>query len=166
MATKKGIIITAIILGVISAASFMVWFFPQNRGGTGIVVSDYGNELDSVRERHGLITAEMESNLKSLLNQTLSPDDFINMTQTSINQVTSLITELIESNPPVGWRESYLNYDEALKKYNDYLTDTMSLANKMKGGSSSSDLSKELSTLSSLKNESDSFIIKSNETRP
>ena len=165
MATKKGIIITAVILVAISATSFMVWFLPQNRN-TAIVVSDYGNELDSVRERHGLITAEMESNLKSLLNQTLSPDDFINMTQTSINQVTSLITELIESNPPVGWRESYLNYDEALKKYNDYLTETMSLANKMKGGSSSSDLSKELSTLSSLKNESDSFIIKSNETRP
>ncbi|HXX05846.1 MAG TPA: hypothetical protein VEJ68_03390 [Candidatus Bathyarchaeia archaeon] len=165
MATKKGIIITAIILGVISAASFAVWFFPQNRG-PGIVVSDYGNELDSVRERHGLISAEMESNLKSLLNQTLSPDDFINMTQTSSNQVTSLITELIESNPPVEWRESYLNYDEALKKYNDYLTETVTLANKMKGGSSLNNLSDELSTLSSLKNESDSFIIKSNETRP
>lgn len=165
MATKKGIIITAVILGVISVASFMVWFFPQNRGPE-IVVSDYGNELDSVRERHGLITAEMESNLKSLLNQTLSPDDFINMTQTSSTQVTSLITELIESNPPVEWRESYLNYDEALKKYNDYLTETVTLANKIKGGSSLNDLSMELSTLSSLKNESDSFIIKSNETRP
>ena len=143
----------------------MVWFFPQNRG-PGIVVSDYGNELDSVRERHGLITAEMESNLKSLLNQTLSPDDFINMTQTSSNQVTTLITELIESNPPVEWRESYLNYDEALKKYNDYLTETASVANKMKSGSSPNDMNEELSTLASLKNESDSFIIKSNETRP
>ena len=165
MATKKGIIITSIILGAISAASFMVWFFPQNRGPE-IAVSDYGNELDSVRERHGLIAAEMESNFKSLLNQTLSPDDFINMTQTSSTQVMSLITELIESNPPVEWRESYLNYDEALKKYNDYLTETVTLANKIKSGSSLNDLSNELSTISSLKNESDSFIIKSNETRP
>jgi hypothetical protein len=165
MATKKGIIITAIILGAISTASFMVWLFPQNRG-SGIVVSDYGNELDSVRERHGLITTAMELNLKNLLNQTLSPDDFINMTQTSSTQVTSLITELIESNPPVEWRESYLNYDEALKKYNDYLTETVSLANKMRGGISSNDLNEELSTLSSLKNESNSFIVKSNETRP
>jgi len=165
MATKKGIIVTAIILGAISSASFMVWFLPQNRGPT-IVVSNYSNELDSVRERNGLITTEMESNLKSLLNQTLSPDDFINMTQTSSTQVTSLITELIESNPPVEWRESYQNYDEALKKYNDYLTETISLANKMRDGASPNDLSEELSTLASLKNESDSFIVKSNETRP
>ena len=165
MATKKGIIITAIILGAISVASFMVWFLPQNRGPT-IVVSDYSNELDSVRERHGLIVTEIESNLKNLLNQTLSPDDFINMTQVSSTQVTSLITELIESNPPAEWRESYLYYNEALKKYNDYLTETVSLANKMKGVASPNDLNEELSALASLKNESDTFIVKSNETRP
>jgi hypothetical protein len=165
MATRKGIITTAIILGAISAASFMVWFLPQNNGPT-IVISDYGKELDSVSERHGLIATEIESNLKSLLDQTLSPDDFINMTQTSSTQVTSLITELIESNPPIEWRESYLNYDEALKRYNDYLAETISLANKMKGGASHNDLNEGLSTLATLKNQSESFIVRSNETRP
>lgn len=164
MATKKGIVITTVILGAIAAASFTVWVFPQN--SSTFVVSDYSNELNSVRERYGLINTEMESNLKSLLNQTLSPNDFINMTQTSSIQVTSLITELIESNPPVEWRESYLNYDEALKKYNDYLTETVSLANKMKSGILPNDLNEELSKLDSLKNESNSFIVKSNETRP
>lgn len=164
MATKKGIVITTVILGAIAAASFTVWVFPQN--SSTFVVSDYGNELNSVRERHGLINTEMESNLKNLLNQTLSPNDFINMTQTSSIQVTSLITELIESNPPVEWRESYLNYDEALKKYNDYLTETVSLAIKIKHGILPNDLNEELSKLDSLKNESNSFIVKSNETRP
>lgn len=164
MATKKGIVVTTVILGAIAAASFTVWVFPQNN--STFVVSDYGNELKSVRERHGLINTEMESNLKNLLNQTLSPNDFINITQTSSIQVTSLITELIESNPPVEWRESYLNYDEALKKYNDYLTETVSLANKMKSGILPNDLNEELSKLDSLKNESNSFIVKSNETRP
>lgn len=164
MATKKGIVITVIILGAIASASSIVWIFPQNRGT--LVVSDYGNELDSVRERHGIISSAMESNLHSLLNQTLSPDDFVNMTEVSSTQVTSLITELIESNPPVEWRESYLNYAEALKKYNDYLTETVSLANKMKGGISPNDLNEELSKLGSLENETNSFIIKSNETKP
>lgn len=165
MATKKGIVVTTIILGAIAAASFIVWMLPQNRGST-LVVSDFGNELDSVRERHALVTTEMETNLKGLLNQTVSSYDFINMTQTSSTQITSLITELIQSNPPAEWRESYLNYAEALKKYNDYLIETVSLANKMKGGISSNDLNDELSKLDSLKNESNSFIAKSNETRP
>ncbi len=165
MATKKGIIITAIILGAIAAGSFVTWVLPQNRGSS-IVVSDYKNEIEGVKERHALIMTEMSSDLKSMLNNTLSTDDFTTMAQTSATQTTSLISELIESNPPTEWRESYLNYAEALKKYNDYLTESMALATKVKSGISSSDLSNEMSKLSSLMNDTNSFIAKSDETRP
>jgi len=165
MATRKGVFVTAIILAAIGAASFVVWVVPQNRGSS-FVVSDYKSELESVRERHALIMTEMESDLKELLDKTLVPDDFIGKAQTSSAQVTSLITELIESNPPVEWRESYLNYDESLKKYNEYLTETISLANRIKSGMSPTDLNDEISKIDSLKKESDSLVIKSNETRP
>ncbi|MDE1765736.1 MAG: hypothetical protein KGI27_05580 [Thaumarchaeota archaeon] len=165
MATKKGIIITAIILGAIAAGSSIAWILPQNNGST-IVVSDYGNELEGVKERHALIMTTMDSNLKSMLNNTLSPDEFTTMAQTSSTQTTSLISELIESNPPAQWRESYLNYAEALKKYNDYLTESISLASKMKSGISPSDLSDEMSKIGSLKNDTDAFIVKSSETKP
>ena len=165
MATRKGVVITAIILAAIAAASFAVWMVPQNRGSS-IVVSDYRGELESVKERHALIVTEMESDLKELLDKTLSPDDFISKAQTSSGQVTSLITELIESNPPVEWRESYLNYDESLKKYNEYLTEAISLASKMKEGMSQVGLNEEITKMDSLKQESDLLIVKSNETRP
>jgi hypothetical protein len=165
MATKKGIIITVIILGAIAAGSSVTWLLPQNRG-SAVVVSDYGNELESVKERHALIMTEMNSNLKSMLNNTLSPDDFTNMAQTSSAQTTSLISEIIESNPPTEWRESYLDYAEALKKYNDYLTESISLATKMKNEISTSDKSDETSKLDSLMNDTNSFIAKSNETKP
>ncbi|MDE1763004.1 MAG: hypothetical protein KGH88_02025 [Thaumarchaeota archaeon] len=165
MATRKGIIITVIILGAIAAGSSVAWILPQNHGSS-IVVSDYGNELEGVKERHALIMAAMDANLKSMLNNTLSPDEFTTMAQTSSTQTTSLISELIESNPPAQWRESYLNYAEALKKYNDYLTESISLASKMKSGISPSDLSDEMSKMDSLKNDTDSFIVKSNETKP
>jgi len=165
MATRKGIVVTAIILVAISAASFVIWIVPQNRGSS-FVVSDYKSELESVRERQTLIATEMESGLKELLDKTLHPDDFVTRAQTSSAQVTSLITELIESNPPVEWRESYLNYDESLKKYNEYLTESISLAKKMKGGISLVDLNEEISKIDSLKKESNSLVRKSNETRP
>jgi len=165
MATRKGVVITAIILATIAAASFAVWMVPQNRGSS-VVVSDYRGELESVNERHALIVTEMESNLKELLDKTLSPDDFISKAQTSSGQVTSLITELIESNPPVEWRESYLNYDESLKKYNEYLMETISLASKMKDGIPQVGLNDEITKMDSLKQESDSLVVKSNETRP
>src|SRR2546421_10577417 len=165
MATRKGIIITATILAVISVASFVVWVVPQNNGSS-FVVSDYRGELESIRERHMLIVKEMESDLKELLNKTLSPDDFIVKAQTSSAQVTSLITELIESNPPVEWRESYLNYDESLKKYNDCLTEAISLASKMKDGMSQVGLNDEITKMDSLKQESYLLVVKSNETHP
>ncbi len=165
MATRKGIIVTAIILGAIAAGSSVVWLVPQNRASP-VVVSDYGNELEGVKDRHALIMAAMDSNLKSMLNKTISPDDFVSMAQTSSSQTTSLITELIESNPPPEWRPSYLNLDEALKKYNDYLTETISLANMMKNGISPTDLSNEMSKIDSMRNDTVSFIEKANETRP
>ncbi|MDE1815764.1 MAG: hypothetical protein KGI11_04320 [Thaumarchaeota archaeon] len=165
MATKKGIIVTVIILGAIAAGSSVTWLLPQNRGSS-IVVSDYGNELEGVKEKHALIMTEMSSNLKSMLNKTLSPDDYTTMAQTSSAQTTSLISELIESNPPTEWKLSYLNYAEALKKYNDYLTESIALASKMKSGISDNDMSDETSKLDSLMNDTSSFIAKSNETKP
>lgn len=165
MPTKKGIIITIIVLGAITAASSVIWILPQNRGPT-FVVSDYGNEIESVKERHLLIMSEMDSDLAGLMNKTIVPDDFIARAQTSSSQTTSLITEIIESNAPPQWSESYLNYDEALKKYNDYLTETIALANKMKDNASSSDLSDEMTKIESLRNDTNSFIAKSNETIP
>ena len=49
MASKKGIIVTAIILAAITGASFLLWLVPQENETT-FVVSDYGEYLDSVKK--------------------------------------------------------------------------------------------------------------------
>ena len=69
--------------GSISGASFVVWVLPQNHGSSAIVVSDFKSELDSVKERHLLITTSIESNLKALSDNNMTPDEFINQTQIS-----------------------------------------------------------------------------------
>jgi hypothetical protein len=163
MASKKGIVITIAILAVIAGASFVVWFLPQNHGSS-VVVSDYKSELDSIKERHLLIISDTESNLKGLSDKTLSPDNFTSQAQISSSQITSLISELVESNPPTEWKQSYGAYFESLKKYNDYLAETISLANKIKGGASPSDISDEMSKIDSLKQESYSLMSRSNQT--
>ena len=165
MASKKGIIITAIMLIAISGASFVVWILPQNNSSS-VVVSDYKNELNSVKERHSLITTTIESNLKALSDKTMSPDEFINQTQISSSQVTSMISELVESNAPSEWQQSYGAYFESLKEYNDYLSETISLANKIKNGISTNDLNDEMSKLDALRKESDALATKSDQTRP
>lgn len=165
MATKKGIIITVVILAVISGASFVIWFLPQNHGSS-VVVSDYKSELDSVKERQSLIATEIDSSLRGLSDKSISPDEFINKTQVSSSQVTSLISELIESNAPTQWQQSYGAYFESLKKYNEYLTETIILANKMKSGVSTSDLNDEMVKVDTLKKEAYVLATKSDQTRP
>ena len=165
VATKKGIILTIIILGAITAASFSLWVIPQHEN-SGPLISDYRNELESIKERHDIIINETSDELKNMLSGSLSPDDFITRAQTSSSQIDSLISEIIESRPPQEWGESYLNYDEALKKYNDYLTETIVVANKVKDNVSINDLQDELQKLDSMKKESEAFALKANETKP
>jgi len=165
VATKKGIVLTAIILGIITAASFSLWLIPQHENA-GPLISDYRSELESIKERQGIIINETGDELNSMLGGSLSPDDFITRAQTSSSQVDSLLSEIIESRAPQEWRESYLNYGEALKKYNDYLTETIVIANKVKGNVSINDLQGELQKLDSIKKESESYAIKANETKP
>ena len=165
VAIKKGIIITAIILGIITAASFSIWLIPQHEN-SGFVISDYRGELDSIIERHKVITNEMDDGWKNLLDGSLSPDDFIARGQMSSSQVNALLSEIIESKAPREWDESYLNYGESLKRYDDYLIETMVIANKMKGGVSINDLKEEEQKLDIMRKESESFAVKANETKP
>ena len=165
MITKKGLFLTAIILGIITAASFSIWLLPQHEN-QGTLISDYRSELDSIKERHEIIINETNDEWKNMLAGSLSHDDFITRAQTSSSQVDSLLSEIIESRAPQEWRESYLNYGEALKKYNDYLTETIVIANKVKGNVSINDLQDELQKLNSAKRESESYAIKANETKP
>ncbi len=165
VATKKGIVLTAIILGIITAASFSIWLIPQHENAS-LVISDYRSELDSIKERHEVIIKEIDDEWKNMIAGSLSPDDFIIRAQTTASQINSLLSEVIESRAPQEWHESYFNYGEALKKYNDYLTETMVIANKVKGGVSINDLKDELQKLNTLKNESESYTIKANETKP
>lgn len=165
MATKKGIILTAVTLGAITAASFLIWIIPQ-QNSPSFIISDYNSEINSIKERHQIISNEMDGELKNMTSGELSPDDFISRAQTSSSQINSLLSEIIESKAPQEWRESYLNYGESLKKYDEYLTETIVIANKMKEGVSVNDLSGELQKLSDLRKESESLATKANETKP
>ncbi|TLX69747.1 MAG: hypothetical protein E6L05_05090 [Thaumarchaeota archaeon] len=165
MATKKGIVLTTIILSIITAASFSIWLIPQHESSS-IVISDYHSELDSIIERHKIIMNEIDNNWKNLVTGSLSANDFIARAQTSASQINVLLSEIIESRAPKEWDESYLNYGESLKKYDDYLTESIVIANKVKGGVSINDLKEELQKLNTIKNESEAFAIKANETKP
>ena len=164
MAKKRGIIVTIVILAAITGASFSIWFIPQKEDSS-FLVSDFKDHLDSIQARQKVISDEIETDLQGMLAGTVIPDNFIMRAEASTSQINALIIELIESEAPQKWHESYLNYGESLKSYNSYLRETIVLANKIKGGNLD-EIKENLERLDILKKESEAFAFKSDEAKP
>jgi len=162
MASKKGIVVTVIILAAITAASFLFWVIPQENPST-LVVSDYENYLDGVKKIHEVLQESIETEFQNLLNEKTSPDEYIAITEVTSSQVTAQISEFITSKPPEEWQDSYISYMEALKKFNTYIVETKVAANMLKDGQIDTEI---MQKIESLRSESQELINKSNELRP
>ena len=162
MASKKGIVITVIILVAITAASFLFWVIPQENPST-LVVSDYENYLDGVKKIHEVLQESIETEFLNLLDGKTSPDEYIAITEVTSSQVTAQISEFITSKPPEEWQDSYISYMEALKKFNTYIVETKVAANMLKEGQIDTEI---MQKIESLRSESQELINKSNELRP
>lgn len=162
MASKKGIIITIIILASITAASFLLWIVPQENPAT-LVVSDYENYLEGVKKIHQVLQESIETEFQNLLDGNTSPDEYISITEVTTSQVTAQISEFVTSKPTEEWQNSYITYMEALKKFNEYIIETKVAANMLKVGQIDAET---LQNIESLRLETQELIKKSDELRP
>ena len=162
MASKKGIIVTVIILATITAASFLFWIIPQENPST-LVVSDYANYLDGVKKIHEVLQESIETEFQNLLDGKTSPEEYIAITEVTTSQITVQISEFVTSKPPEEWQDSYISYMEALKKFNSYVVETKVAANMLKEGQIDTEV---IQKIESLRLESQELINKSNELRP
>ena len=165
MASQKGILITIGILGAITAGSFLAWSIPQSYDTT-FVVSDYENHLDGVKNIHSVITEDLDNEFQKLVEGSISPEEYIQMAETSTSQINSQIIEIVESNPTEDWQESYIEYMESLKQSNTYIRETIVFANLVKDGVEENVLDNALNSVNQLKNEVDTMIKASDESRP
>ena len=146
MASKKGIVITVVILAAITAASFLFWAIPQDNPST-LVVSDYKNYLDGVKKIHEVLQESIEMEFQNLLDEKTSPDDYIAITEVTSSQVTAQISEFVTTKPPEEWQDSYISYMEALKKFNTYIVETKVAANMLKEGQIDTEIMQKIESL-------------------
>ncbi len=165
MATKKGIIITIGILGVITASSFLVWLIPQTNEPT-FIVSDFELNLNNVKEIHQTLLLGIEEEFQNLLDEKISPDDYISVAEISSSQINSEIIQLVGSDPPEEWLESYINYRESLKKFNTYVRESIVVANMIKNEAGMSEIEDFLKTNNEIKMESKTLSKASDDARP
>ena len=165
MATKKGIIIKETILGVITAASFMIWQIPNNPQ-MSIVVSDFRTHINGIDERYRIISSAVDESFEQMLNDEISSDEYISIAEISSSQINSQIIELVESEATDEWIDSYLNNLESLRAYNSYIRETIVFANLLNQDSTESEKNDLIAKIEQLKQESKDFAELSLSSRP
>ena len=165
MASKKGIIITIIILVAITAASFMIWQMPTNPQ-MSVVVSDFNSHIIGIDERYKMISNANDESFEQMIDGEISPDEYISIAEISSSQINSQIIELVESNATDEWIDSYLNNLESLRSYNSYIRETIILANLINGNAGIDEKSDILIKIEQLKQESKEYSKLSISSRP
>ena len=165
MASKKGIFLTIGVLVAITMASFVIWFLPQNSEIT-FVVSDFESHLDGVKNVHGVISEAIDTEFQNLLDGNISPKEYIEQAEISSVQINSQIIQLVKSKATEEWHESYISYIEALKQYNTYVRETIVAATMIEEGVESTEIEEFLTKINQFKENSESHIFKSDNSRP
>ena len=164
MSSKRGVIVTVIILVAITAGSFLFWIVPQENK-MSLITTDYENYLDGTKEIHSVLDQTISTEFQNLKDGQISPDEYLQIADVTSSQVSAKISEFVISKPPIEWQESYISYMEALKNFNSYLTETKVYANLVKE-EKSDQLEESLSKIQSFKVESEKLIEKSDNSRP
>ena len=165
MASKKGIVITAIILAAITGASFLLWVIPQENDTT-FIVTDYEGYLNGAKNIHEVLQESIDIEYDNLREGKISPMDYITITEVTSSQVTTQISEFVTSKPSEQWQESYISYMNGMKKFNEYILETKVLANQIENGSLDEEILQTVNKIETIKAESIEFVKKSNELRP
>ena len=165
MASTKGIAVTmAVLIGVV-VASFLVYLIPEDTK-MKIIVSDFEKHLDANKEKVSMEVTGIDSSFKKLMENELSPDQYIMIAETSSSQINSLVIELTNSGATEEWTESYVNYIGALKKLNEKITEIIVVANLMNSDNNSNSINEIIAKIHQLEMESQDLIKKSDNTRP
>lgn len=124
--SKRGIVLTVVILAVITAASFIVYIVPQN-SGVVFVTTDYEAHLDSTANIHSTLQASFQEQYDMVLNGHITMDEYVMAAQVLSDQTVEQISILVTSNPPPEWSDSYSAYTESLRAFNSMLRESVIL---------------------------------------
>lgn len=155
MGSKRGVVITVVILIAITLASFSVWI-GNNTTNTEmtIVVTDFENHQEGISERHKIISNAVGESFSELINDQISTEEYIRIAEISSSQNNSLLMELAYSDAPEEWQESYINRIASLKSFEAYIIETMVMANLIESGEGPEQKTEILNNIEKFKEES------------
>ena len=154
MGSKRGVVITVVILVAITIASFSVWI-GNNTTNTEmtIVVTDFENHQEGISERHKIISNAIEESFSELINEQISTDEYIRIAEVSSSQNNALLMELAYSDAPENWQESYINRIASLKSFEAYIIEPMVLSNMIENNKEQEQKTEILNNIEKFKEE-------------
>ena len=164
MPSKKGLILTVIILGAITVASSVVWFIPTNFTMVE-VVQNFDDHLDGVTSIYNSINDQHQISFKQFLNDDITFEQYAYEVQVSTDQINEQIIRLVKSQASDEWIDSYSIFINALREYNSYLRDTISAAETL-SVESQDNIDKKLEKISSRLTNVERMIEQSSISRP
>ena len=165
MASKKGIAVTIIILAAITGASFLLWMIPEEKETT-FVITNYEEYLNEVKNIHEILQESIHIEYQKMREGQISPEEYMTVTDITLEQTTSQISEFVTSKPPEEWQDSYINYMNSMMKFNEYIVETKVLADLIEKESNKEELDKVLEKMESLRSESEELVKISDQSRP
>lgn len=122
MASRKGIAITAAIIGGFVAASFLVYFIPEQTTQSDIITfGDARERLEFAMDRNQVVIDEFQIAFQAWQDGDVEKDTFDLSSNASIEQIDTLILELRSKPVPDEWNQSYVLYIQALENYKSYM---------------------------------------------
>ena len=127
--SKKGIIITCVMVAAILGASFIVWFLPadnvpnQSLPNMTVIYRDPNATLMSTESQFMLLRSEVQNYIdETNLNKVENTTEFNSFVDTSIAQNNDLILSLLNQDPDQSIMPNYLKLMGEMKNYSQYLS--------------------------------------------
>ena len=124
------------VLGVITAASFLVWTLPQS---ATISVSDYGEYLDRAQQINQVVVDGIDNNFQMLTSGELDVDEYVDTAKTSSTQLRSELIQMMQVGVPEQWAQSYQKQVDSTKLSIEYIRETITAAEKIGKGDNADD---------------------------
>ena len=154
MGSKRGVVITVVILIAITIASFSVWI-GNNTTNTEmtIVVTDFENHDVGIVDRHKIVSNSINESFGKFMDGEIEINDYDKIAKAGSSQNNALLIELKSSGAPEEWQETYVNRILSLKAFGEYIRETMVMINLIENEGGGEERIEILNNIEKLKEE-------------
>lgn len=133
LVSKKGIVITGVILAAITVGSFSIWLIPGDTGDATDAM-ELTQLLTQIHEERVAIQDTIQLRYQELLEGGIDTETFVLEAQAATDQMTEIVSMLASAETYGTWDVVYNQYIEITQTSNAMVQEMMVVANAVESG--------------------------------